>query len=295
MTSPSGTSIATCPACGSTATHLIKPRLYGDCALLRCDACGSELLSPQPSDARLTEIYGPDYYEPWAAETADVVDSIKRQTFAPLIDACGLTVGSTVLDLGCATGSFLAEATSRGARGYGIDLNADAIATARDRLPDVVLHAGIAADQPFPGVQFDAIVMVDFIEHVRDPAAELRIVRDWMHDESRLVVSTPRADSSLRRLMGMRWPQYREEHLAYLSRAGVVALMSRAGLRVESIRPTRKTLTLAYAYGQMTTYPVPGLAAVTSAAYRALPGLRHRPIRVGLGEMTVVARRGGAG
>ena len=62
MTSPSGTSIATCPACGSTATHLIKPQLYGDCALLRCDACGSELLSPQPSDARLTEIYGPDYY-----------------------------------------------------------------------------------------------------------------------------------------------------------------------------------------------------------------------------------------
>ncbi len=285
---------ATCPACGSTSTRVVQPHLYGDCALLRCEACGSELLSPQPSDERLTEIYGPDYYEPWAAEEAHVVDSIKRQTFAPLIDACRLRPGATVLDLGCATGSFLAEVTGRGARGYGIDLNGDAIATAQARLPDVDFHAGVAGDQPFPGVQFDAIVMVDFIEHVRDPAAELRIVREWMHDESRLVVSTPRADSPLRRMMGMRWPQYREEHLAYLSRAGVVALMSRAGLRVESIRPTRKTLTLAYAYGQMATYPVPGLSGVTNAAYRSLSGLRHRPIRVGLGEMTVVARRGGA-
>ena len=92
--------------------------------------------------------------------------------------------------------------------------------------------------------------------------------------------------------MGMRWPQYREEHLAYLSRAGVVAMMSRAGLRIEAIGPTHKTLTLAYAYGQMATYPVPGLRALTNVAYRSLPGLRHRPIRVGLGEMTVVARRG---
>jgi len=286
---------ATCPACGSTSTRVVQPRLYGDCALLRCEACGSELLSPQPTDERLTEIYGPDYYEPWAAEEADVVDSIKRQTFGPLIDSCRLRPGSTVLDLGCATGSFLAEVTSRGARGYGIDLNGEAIAAAHARLPDVRFHAGVAADQPFPGVQFDAIVMVDFIEHVRDPEAELRIIRDWMHSDSRLVVSTPRADSPLRRTMGMRWPQYREEHLAYLSRAGVVALMSRARLRVESIRPTHKTLTLAYAYGQMATYPVPGLSAVTKAAYRALPGLRHRPIRLGLGEMTVVARRGGAG
>jgi 2-polyprenyl-3-methyl-5-hydroxy-6-metoxy-1,4-benzoquinol methylase len=286
---------ATCPACGSTSTRVVRPRLYGECALLRCEACRSELLSPQPSDERLTEIYGPSYYEPWAAEDADIVDSIKRQTFAPLIDSCCLRPGSTVLDLGCATGSFLAEVTSRGAKGFGIDLNREAIAVARARLPEVAFHAGVAADQPFPGVRFDAIVMVDFIEHVRDPEAELRIIREWMHDDSRLVVSTPRADSLLRRSMGMRWPQYREEHLAYLSRAGVVSLMSRAGLRVESIRPTHKTLTLAYAYGQMTTYPVPGLSAVTTAAYRSLPGLRHRPIRVGLGEMTVVARRGGAG
>lgn len=285
-------SVAMCLACGSTSTHVLRAHLFGECALLRCEACGSELLSPQPSDDRLREIYGPDYYEAWSVEDDAVVDSIKRQTFDPLIDACRIAPGSTVLDLGCANGSFLAEATSRGAKGYGIDLNADAIESARARLPEVVFHAGVAGDQPFPGTQFDAIVMIDFIEHVRDPEAELRVIREWMHEGSRLVVSTPRADSALRRVMGMNWPQYREEHLTYLSRAGAVALMSRVGLRVEEIRPTRKTLTLAYAYGQATAYPVPGLSTLTAAAYRSLPGLRHRPIRVGLGEMTVVARRG---
>jgi SAM-dependent methyltransferase len=243
----------------------------------------------------LREIYGPEYYAAWSVEDDAVVDSIKRQTFEPLIEACCIGPGSTVLDLGCANGSFLAEATRRGAKGYGIDLNADAIAQARDRLPDVVFHAGVVQDEPFAGTRFDAIVMIDFIEHVRDPGAELRVIREWMYDETRLVVSTPRADSALRRVMGMHWPQYREEHLTYLSRAGAVALMARSGLRVEAIRPTRKTLTLAYAYGQATAYPVPGLTTLTAAAYRSLPGLRHQPIRLGLGEMTVVARRARVG
>jgi 2-polyprenyl-3-methyl-5-hydroxy-6-metoxy-1,4-benzoquinol methylase len=280
-----------CPACASTATSTVKGNLYGECALVRCDACATEHLVPQPSDGRLTEIYGPGYYEAWGVEDADVLDRMKRQTFAPIIDAAGIRPGSKVLDLGCATGSFLAEVTSRGASGYGIDLNGDAIALARDRLPDVNFHIGVAADQPFPGVQFDAVVMVDFIEHVREPEVELAIVREWMHDDSRLVVSTPRSDSVLRRAMGMRWPQYREEHLTYLSRAGAVALLARSGLRIEAIQRTTKAVTLAYAHGQMTTYPVPVLSTLTAAAYRSLPALRHRLVRVGLGEMTVVARR----
>jgi SAM-dependent methyltransferase len=258
--------------------------------LRRCTACGTEHLSPQPSDARLAAIYSDQYYEPWSVEDDDIVDTIKRQTFEPLVEACAIGPGAMVLDLGCATGSFLAEVTSRGARGFGIDLNAAAIETATARLPDVAFHAGVASDQPFPGVAFDAIVMVDFIEHVRDPATELQVVREWMHPGSRLVISTPRADSPLPRVMGRHWPQYREEHLTYLSRTGVVALLARTGLRVDTIRPTRKTLTLAYAYGQATAYPVFGLSPLTKAAYRALPPLRHRPVRLGLGEMTVVAR-----
>jgi hypothetical protein len=62
-------------------------------------------------------------------------------------------------------------------------------------------------------------------------------------------------------------------------------------LSVAAIRPTKKALTLAYAYGQMRAYPVPLAKQTVTLAYRLLPALRHRPVRVGLGEMTVVAVR----
>ena len=90
--------------------------------------------------------------------------------------------------------------------------------------------------------------------------------------------------------MQRNWPQYREEHLTYFSRRGITQLLQQCGLRVESMGPTRKALTLAYAHGQMKAYPVPVVGLTVAVTYRLLPMLRHRPVRFRLGEMTVVAR-----
>lgn len=280
-----------CPACTSQDVALARASIWGASDLFVCRTCRSEFVSPQPSDERLGEIYGADYYMPWSVETADTVDAMKRLTFAPMLDACDPRPGRSVLDLGCATGSFLAEAARRGATTYGIDLNPEAIAMARERVPEAGLHVGVAADMPFPGVSFDAVVMIDFIEHVRDPEAELAVVRDITHAGSRLVISTPRVDSLVRSASGRHWPQYREEHLTYFSRGGLGALLRRTGFSIVDVASTRKAITLAYAYGQAVAYPVPVLSGATSVAYRALPALRHRTVRVGMGEMTVVAER----
>jgi 2-polyprenyl-3-methyl-5-hydroxy-6-metoxy-1,4-benzoquinol methylase len=285
------TTLERCPACLSLDLRLQRPAVWAESDLVGCNTCRTEFLSPQPTDERLAEIYSEDYYEPWGVETAETVDAMKRTTFSPMLSACEPGPGRSVLDLGCATGSFLAEAATAGAVPYGIDLNPRAIAVARDRVPEAHLHIGVVADAPFPGVAFDAVVMIDFIEHVRDPEAELRVVRARTHSGSRLVISTPRVDSLVRTLARGHWPQYREEHLTYFSLAGIRALLVRTGFTIRSVRATRKAITLAYAYGQATAYPVPVLSPATSVAYRVLPPLRHRAVRVGMGEMTVVAER----
>lgn len=280
-----------CPACLSQDVALARAGVWGACDLVGCRTCRTEFLAPQPSDERLGQIYGADYYTPWSAEAADTVDAMKRLTFAPMLDACEPAPGRSVLDLGCATGSFLAEAARRGATTYGIDLNPEAIAMARERVPAAHLHAGVVADRPFPDVLLDAVVMIDFIEHVRDPEAELSVVHEITRPGSKLVISTPRVDSLMRSASGRHWPQYREEHLTYFSRGGLGALLCRTGFSVVDVAPTRKAITLAYAYGQAVAYPVPVLSGATSVAYRTLPALRHRTLRVGMGEMTVVAVR----
>ncbi len=286
-----GTHIDQCPACRSRDLRVGRAAVWGTCDLIACATCRTEFQSPQPSDVRLGDIYGSGYYEPWGFEAADRVDAMKRATFEPMLHACQLGRGRSILDLGCATGSFLAEAARRGAKTYGIDLNTVAIERAHERAPGAVLHTGVLADRPFPGVCFDAVVMIDFIEHVRDPEAELSVVREVTRPGSRLVISTPRVDSLVHAAALTHWPQYREEHLTYLSRAGIGALLRRTGFSIIDVASTRKAITLAYAYGQAVAYPVPLLSLATTLAYRALPPLRHRAFRIGMGEMTVVAER----
>jgi len=285
------TRIEECPACLGRDLQVARIGVWGTSDLVACRTCRTEFLSPQPSDARLSEIYSGEYYTPWAFETAEAVDAMKRETFEPMLLACQLDSGCSLLDLGCATGSFLAEAARRGASTYGIDLNPEAIQRAQERAPDAHLHTGVAADYPFPGVRFDAVVMIDFIEHVRDPERELAVVREITRPGSRLVISTPRVDSLFRTFARRHWPQYREEHLTYFSLNGIRALLRRVGFSVVEVTSTRKAITLAYAYGQAVAYPVPLLSPATSLAYRLLPPMRHRTLRIAMGEMTVVAVR----
>ena len=104
--------IEQCPACRSADLQVARTSVWDACDLVACATCRTEFQSPQPTDARLAEIYGSGYYTPWSYESADAVDSMKRATFEPMLVACQPGPGRTVLDLGCATGSFLAEATS---------------------------------------------------------------------------------------------------------------------------------------------------------------------------------------
>ena len=97
--------------------------------------------------------------------------------------------------------------------------------------------------------------------------------------------------SSGRSITGRSWPQYREEHLTYLSRPGIETLFGRVGLEAVSVRSTRKAITPAYVYGQALAYPLPVVTPIARFAYERLPIRGLGPFRVWFGEMTVVARR----
>ena len=280
-----------CPACGSAAARNVRVEVWPGIDLYRCVGCGTEFVRPQPSDDRLAEIYGPSYYEPWHQESAENVRLSKELTFAPILAAAQLEPGQRLLDVGCATGQFAGLAARSGLKVFGVDLNADAIEVARGAVPEARFHAGTMADVPFPADEFDAVVMVDFIEHVRSPEHELETIAQRLAPGGKLVISTPRVDSGVRRLTGKYWPQYREEHLTYFSESGLQAVLQRIGFAISSIAPTKKMLTPAYLYGQALAYPIPAVTPLIKLAWPVLPIPKHRPFGLRLGEMTVVAQR----
>jgi 2-polyprenyl-3-methyl-5-hydroxy-6-metoxy-1,4-benzoquinol methylase len=100
--------------------------------------------------------------------------------------------GTSVLDVGCATG-YLGEALQRkGCRVRGLDSDAHAVAIATPLYEDVrTLDLEAADDLPWPERSFDVVVCADVIEHLRNPERALRMVRRYLAPTGRLVLSVP--------------------------------------------------------------------------------------------------------
>ncbi len=104
--------------------------------------------------------------------------------------------GSRVFDVGCGDGAFLALAQQRGHRGFGVDHDARAIDAARSLRG---LHGVLAGRVPedlarVAGAPFELVTAFDVIEHLGDPVAVLRALRDVVAAAGRVLVTVPHAE-----------------------------------------------------------------------------------------------------
>jgi 2-polyprenyl-3-methyl-5-hydroxy-6-metoxy-1,4-benzoquinol methylase len=273
---------ARCIACGAEPAPLFQ---RGELAVVRCPGCGLEWQRPFPSSQRLRELYAGDYFARWGARdqaSLERVRGIKQASARELLaELARLRPGGKLLDLGCAAGFLLEAAEAAGFEGYGLDLNPEAIGLAKQRFGDRVALGGLD-ETAFPGIRFDAVTLIDVLEHVPDPTALLVQVRGRLAPGGALAALLPNAASLTRRLLGRRWPHYTPEHLFFWNPAALRRQLEAAGFEVRAIRTgVRKTYTAEY----LTAY-----AAVTGAWLPPGLGLLGpRRLRVPTGEMIAFA------
>jgi 2-polyprenyl-3-methyl-5-hydroxy-6-metoxy-1,4-benzoquinol methylase len=278
-----------CPACGQAGNVYRWDFFEPHISWFKCPSCSSEFLVPQPSDERLAEIYSPAYYEPWKREAEIIVQQSKRRTFLRALAHVSIGASTRLLDVGCAQGEFAAAAVELGGQVAGVDLNARAIEVARTQVPNATFYCGELSPQ-IVGPGWDIITMFDFIEHVRDPVATLKAAASVLSSSGRLLISTPCVGSVAHKVLGSRWPQYREEHLVLFSQRGLEAALNQAGLSTENAVSTVKYTTLAYLWGQAEAYSSPRMKRL---ALRTQPVLKlpptHWEIPLRFGEITITA------
>src|SRR5207253_2162115 len=108
--------LATCPLCGGAALRAINQ--VGPHPVVRCQSCGLQFTTPQPSDAELAAIYGPDYVlAADGTEAEAIITRSKRATadhYLDLLAGAGVTPRTRLLEIGCGAGNFLRQAARRG-------------------------------------------------------------------------------------------------------------------------------------------------------------------------------------
>lgn len=136
-----------------------------------------------------------------------------------------------ILDVGCATGSLLGALARRGyTRLVGVDPAPAAVAAAASR-PGVSGFVGDAAALPASAGRFGCVCLTGVLEHLFDPAATLRAVRERLEPGGIVYVEVPDAWRYLDPYLAP-FEDFNTEHVNHFSLSCLKALGERCGLEV---------------------------------------------------------------
>lgn len=288
--------LTTCPVCGGKDFDGLMQ--VGPHPVVRCRLCGLGLTNPQPSDAELGEIYGPDYV---LADESDTVGHAmvlrsKRATadhYLDMLAHAGVPSRGMLLEIGCGAGNFLVRAADRGFDVTGLEFSPYAAERARKNLNGRgQILVGEITTLAGQREVFDVCVLCDVIEHVRRPDEFVREILRLLRPGGVLLVVTPSLDSWSARALGSRWMEYKAEHLFYFTRATITRQLRDAGYTDITLRSGVKKLSLDYVGAHFDKYPVGGITPLLRALRAISPRrLREHLFSVVASGLVAIARK----
>jgi 2-polyprenyl-3-methyl-5-hydroxy-6-metoxy-1,4-benzoquinol methylase len=208
-------------------------------SVYRCteQACRLQFAHPQPTEESLAEAYAEAFSEAGAAQHhGSTPEPFARVLVDSLAAGIGPLAGRRILDFGAGIGTVTGLLVEAGADLVAVELDAagrDKI-RAKFAVPVVAdLEQLHTLDDRRP---FDVIVMVEVIEHLRDPRTCLVGLREFLREGGYLFVTTPNVASLKSRLQRASWPnRAMMTHLVYFEQRSLRAILQGAGFT--NIRP----------------------------------------------------------
>jgi len=280
-----------CPICLASAVSVV--RLPVGIVVATCAGCGLLYQPHRPSHAELARLYSEVSYCAWGLDVDEtIVQRMKAATFNTYLAVVEKYIGrGQLLDLGCGTGFLLECALARGWDARGVELAPVAAQACRRRVGESRVFEGALEAAPYSAARFAAVTMFDYLEHVPDPRSTLTQVAALLRPGGIVALTTPYVGALSHRLMGLRWSQFKAEHLQYFSPRSLTQALVRTGFVPLKLAPAVKSLNLDYIARHMELYPHSLLTPVSALA-RRLSGRRlaRRNFPIRTGDLFALAR-----
>lgn len=207
--------------------------------LWHCEKCKLNFIYPQPTEKKLQKIYS---LNGGYSHSDKGFDKKKvSSTYNPRVEFLVKNNKKKVLDVGCASGSFVYSAKLAGLNPIGIDLDPDSIKFGQRE--GLNLRHSRLGNMKFKKNSFDAINLGDIIEHIKDPKEFLKECLKILKKDGILMVSTPNTNSffpkatkwlydKLRIMWSHPTPPY---HLFDFSDKNLIVLLEKNNLEIKKI------------------------------------------------------------
>ncbi len=165
--------------------------------MVACRQCGHLYLNPRPSSDDLGVIYPADYYS-FAGTTNALVARAQRVWESGKVKLYRELVGSgakRILDVGCGDGRLLSLLREFGDPEWalcGLEFDEDAIARCKALgFETFALRVEDFAARPEQRAGYDAVIMLQLIEHVEDPALVCERVLSLLRPGGVFIIESP--------------------------------------------------------------------------------------------------------
>jgi SAM-dependent methyltransferase len=232
----------TCPAC-----HASNPRPHpvgrpvNGFAIGRCARCRFVFAFPRPTEGELATFYDAAYFEEGTefgyGGYSGLPETNAKLMWPALRHSLGERLPRTgrLLDVGCASGGFLAAAAEDGWEAVGTEMSASAADRAR-AASGVTVFDGVLLP-PSGTAPFDLVTAWHVLEHVLDPLGSLVELRKFLAPGGILFVELPSWNSLGRRVRRSSWAQLKPpEHLNYFTPRTLRTCLGEAGYEVSTSR-----------------------------------------------------------
>ncbi len=223
-----------CPAClnGEYVLRFTK----ADYSYVRCLKCGTVYINPIPEVGCLEINYNQLSFDYFLQKRKRVIDFFPNRYSRELAVLTKAHAKGRLLDVGCATGSFLVAARQDGyADVTGIDIAEPSVHFAQEMGLNAV-H-GDFSREVFDAGSFDVVTMWATLEHLPSPSRFVEEAFRILKPGGVLAVSVPNYRSLSTRLLGPKYRYIGLAHLNYFSAQTLKLLLARVGfetLRTET-------------------------------------------------------------
>ena len=139
-----------------------------------------------------------------------------------------------LLEIGCATGTFLNEAQQQGFDVVGLDASKNYAKFTQELGLDV--RHGRLEDVAFKAEEFDVIAFSHLLEHIENPLSFLENLKTYLKPDGVLFIVVPNEASSTNKILGYKHSTYQQpDHLFFFSKETLNKHLEKAGFSTQEM------------------------------------------------------------